>query len=389
MARLCSWCIRAAAIIAATLLLAAPARAGCNPSDIFNDAKDTFTGLQSCVSACATGVGCGAAAFMTSVLGGVAAEGGQGAVDSFCSQAEGVNDVDKIIGYLKSAGGSSLGQVADVLNSAGSVSSVVKCACDTEQGAGSLGSDIGKCVENLLCGLQEDLGMEPCNCTRPGPQVANCAAVDLKKCDAEGSIYEQWHDPACIAPGSISNTNWKCENTGGTMTPWQPTVSCTTTSEGTFVRKLPPSAEGTGCDPVQYCFCPAPMKADWRQVPNPGSEYDRYVFACECPDGTHPAGTMPNGISACLCDNTNQPPIFPPLIAPQGICPPPACPAGQVRLDGTGNCVTPCSDPKQGMAFDGSCCNPAQMTTCGQCCPPDTIPDAKSGTCVPRPQPPK
>ena len=131
------------------------------------------------------------------------------------------------------------------------------------------------------------------------------------------------------------------------------------------------------------------MKAEWLEVPNPGSLDRAYVFACDCPDGTHPGATTPKGISSCLCDNTNQPANF--GFAPYGMCPPPACPAGQTRLGNDPNspCVTPCSDPKQGMAFDGSCCDPAQMNACGQCCPPSAVPDPKSGTCVPRPQPPK
>jgi hypothetical protein len=135
------------------------------------------------------------------------------------------------------------------------------------------------------------------------------------------------------------------------------------------------------------------MNPVWHEVPNPGSGDHRYIFSCDCPYDpkdpdrqTHP-GAVVNGISTCLCNNTNQPANF--GFAPLGMCPPPACPAGQTRLGLDGDCVTPCSDPSQGMAFDGSCCNPAQMSSCGQCCPPSTVPDPKSGTCVPRPQQPK
>jgi hypothetical protein len=53
-----NWRSRAAAVIAMLILLASPARAGCNPSDIFNAAKQTASGLSSCASACSTGVGC-------------------------------------------------------------------------------------------------------------------------------------------------------------------------------------------------------------------------------------------------------------------------------------------------------------------------------------------
>jgi len=383
MARAGGWRTQGAAIIAAMILLASPARAGCNLSDIFNGVKDTFGALGSCSSACADGVGCGAAAFMTSALGGVSADAGQGAVDSFCSQAEGLTDVNKVVGLLNSVGGAG-DQAASVLNSVGSLTSVVKCACETEQGAGSVASDLGACMEDALCWLQDELGLGSCYCTRPPPALANCASIDVEHC-ASKDTYEKWQDPACLASGSIINTNPNGQN-DPYMGPWENTLAITTTPQGTLVQQLPPSAEGTGCEGVKYCFCPAPMKADWQQIPNPDSDVDFYVFACECPDGTHPGATMPNGISSCLCDNTNQPAQFSNVL---GMCPPPACPTGQVRLGGVGDCVTPCADPKQGMAFDGSCCNPAQMNTCGQCCPAGTTPDPKSGSCVPAPQPPK
>ncbi|MCI4679573.1 hypothetical protein K9U39_06680 [Rhodoblastus acidophilus] len=326
---------------------------------------------------------------MTSVLTGVAAAAGQSAVNSFCSQAEGKTDVNKIISILKSAGGSSVDQLAGVLNSVGSITSVVKCACETEQGAGSLGSNIGACMEDALCSLQEALGGGSCYCTRPPPALARCAAVNQK---CEKVMYtEWWRYPECQgigASGSIFNTNPNGQNSGGYMQPWQSTLSVTTTPEGTLVQQLPPTAEGTGCGGVHYCFCPAPMKINWVHVPNPGSDREFYVLACDCPEGTHPGDVMPNGISSCLCDNTNQPAMLSGL-AVHGICPPPACPAGQSRMGGDGPCVTPCADPKQGMAFDGSCCDPKQMSSCGKCCPLDTFPNSQTGSCEPRPQPPK
>ncbi len=384
-----AWWSRGVAIVAAMLLLMSPARAGCNPSDIFDAAKQTVSGLSNCADACSDGAGCAAAAAATGVLTEIAAAAGQGAVNSFCSKVQG--NVTQILAQLQSAGGSKIAQsmlneLANVLSAVGSPAKVMQCACSTEQGAGSLGSDIGQCMEDVLCSLQEAIGLGACDCTRPPPRFANCAAIDLKRCEGK-DFLTRMHDPACVASGSIGHSIPSCQNTGGSMEAWQPTLKCTTTPEGTLIEQLPPSAEGTGCEGVQYCFCPAPMQADWQRVPNPGSGDDRYVFACECPKDTHPGAMMPSGVSSCLCDNTNQPAIF--GFAPFGMCPPPACPTGQVRIGGVGDCVTPCADPSQGMAFDGSCCNPAQMTSCGQCCPPSTVPDPKSGTCVPRPQPPK
>jgi hypothetical protein len=378
-----------AAVIAAMIVMASPARAGCNPSDIFDAAKQSVSGLSDCAGACADGVGCAAAAAATGVLTEVAAAAGQGAVDSFCSKVQGT--ASQILGQLQSAGGSKIGQnvlgeLADVLSAVGSPAKVMQCACATEQGVGALGSDLGDCMEDALCWLQDQLGFGSCDCTRPPPALASCPSIDVKKCKEDHSYSGIWN-PACIPSGSIGYSNPNCKSSGSYMEPWQHTLTCTTTAEGTLVVTLPPTAEGTGCGGAYYCFCPAPMKADWHQVPNPGSGDARYAFSCDCPDGTHPGETMPNGISSCLCDNTNQAAIF--GFAPFGMCPPPACPTGQVRIGGVGDCVTPCADASQGMTFDGSCCNPAQMTSCGQCCQPGTLPDPKSGTCVPRPQPPK
>jgi hypothetical protein len=41
------------------------------------------------------------------------------------------------------------------------------------------------------------------------------------------------------------------------------------------------------------------------------------------------------------------------------------------------------------MTFDGSCCDPAKMTSCGKCCPPGTTPDPTTGSCLPPPPQPK
>ena len=395
MARARSWRTQGAVIFAAMFLLVSPARAGCNPSDIFNAAKQSVSGLSACASACADGVGCAASVAATGVLSEIAAAAGQGVVSSFCSQVQG--NATQILDELKSVGGSSIGQnllndFASALSAVGSPATVVKCACETEQGGASLGSDLGACVEDALCWVQEELGFGSCDCTRPAPTLVNCGSIDVKKCAGEG-LMEKYDDPACLPYDSIGNSTPDCQNSGYSNVKY--TLTCTTTSEGTLVVALPPTAEGTGCGGVFYCFCPAPMNPAWHQIPSaPGSGDDRYGFSCDCPydpknpdHQTHRGATMPNGISSCLCDNTNQPANF--GFAPNGMCPPSTCPAGQTRLGGIGDCVTPCSDPSQGMAFDGSCCNPAQMNSCGQCCPPGTVPDLKSGTCVPRPQQPK
>lgn len=388
MARSGGWRTQAAAIVAAMILLASPARAGCNPSDIFNAAEETVSGLSACASACGNEASCAAALWLTAALTGVRTEGGQDKVNSFCNQAQG--SASQIADKLQAVAGAAVAkQLASKLESVSSVGDIVNCACKTEQGGGSLDADFGQCVEDALCWVQEEIGLGSCDCTRPAPAIANCAAFDAKKCEADRSSSGLYAPPSCIPSGSIGNDNANC--LPKSYQSWKYTVTCTTTSAGTLVADLPPTGEGTGCDGAYYCFCPAPMIPAWHQVSNSDGD-SGYSFSCDCPydpnnpdHQTHPGALMPNGISLCLCDNTNQPANF--GFAPFGMCPPPACPAGQTRLGGVGDCVTPCSDPSQGMAFDGSCCNPAQMTSCGECCPPTTMPDPKSGTCVTRQQP--
>ncbi|TQF34912.1 hypothetical protein UNPF46_27435 [Bradyrhizobium sp. UNPF46] len=379
--------------IAAMILLASPARAGCNPSDIFNATKQSVSGLSDCASACATGAGCAAAAAATGILTEIAASAGQGVVNSFCSQVQG--NAIQILGSLQSAGGSSIGQnlldkFADALTAVGSPATVVQCACQTEQGVGSLGSDLGQCMEDVLCWLQGVLG-DSCDCERPPPAIVSCPSIDVKKCLEDHDYSGVWN-PACIPSAGIVNCNPNWQQCG--YEGYSPSVAKLQTPEGTLAEALPATAEGTGCYGASYCFCPVPMNPTWHQVPNPGGDLPRFMFTCDCPydpndpdHQTHPGALMANGISSCLCNNTNQPANF--GFAPFGMCPPAACPAGQTRLGLNGACVTPCSDPSQGMAFDGSCCSPAQMSSCGQCCPPSTVPDPKSGSCVPRPQQPK
>jgi hypothetical protein len=207
-----NWRSRAAAVIAMLILLASPARAGCNPSDIFNAAKQTASGLSSCASACSTGVGCAVSLWLTGVLSEIAAAGGQDLVNSFCDQAQG--SASQISSKLGSVAGSSiakgvLGEVASKLESVGSAADVASCACKTEQGVGSLGSDIGDCMGDALCWAQEKLGMGACDCTVPPPTYANCAALDIKACAKYGG---DWRHAECVASGNIGSLSPDCQN---------------------------------------------------------------------------------------------------------------------------------------------------------------------------------
>ncbi|MGJ4937740.1 hypothetical protein [Bradyrhizobium sp. HKCCYLRH3083] len=384
------WWIQGVAIMAAVALLGSSASAGCSFEDVANAFCGTLKATSDCKSVCEDDASCAAAVALEIALAGVALEGsdtgkGQGLVDQFCAEAK-VKGKD-IVGALNTIFGNAiakevLGDLSTELAAVGSAAKVVQCACETEQSTNSIGADIGACIQDALCG---GLGIG-CNCSRPPPQMAYCGSVDVKHCQTEGH-FDQMKDPACVPYSSIANCNDKWQKCGyGDNIP---TVERIESAEGTLAVQLPPTQEDTGCDPVISCFCPKPMVPAWHEISNPNSDVHRWLFACDCPyeannpdHQTHPGPILPSGLSQCLCDNTGKPANL--GFAPFGMCPPPACPAGQTRMGLTGACVTPCSDPTQGMAFDGSCCNPAQMTSCGQCCPVGTIPDPNSGTCVPK-----
>jgi hypothetical protein len=380
------WLSRAAAVAAATILLTHPARAGCSLEDLGQAFYGTLKATWTCKSVCEDSQeACAAAAWLAAVLGMVALQGsdtgkGQALVNQFCQQAQGT--AQEVVGIANTVFNNKiseelLGDMSSKLGALAAAAKVVQCACETEQYTNSFGDEVGECIQEGLCSIGIDWG---CKCERPPTQTAQCPSI---RPECIGKLFD---DPACIPAGSIANCNATWQLCGYATYGWS--VAKAESSDGTMGMRLPPTAEGTGCDGAIACFCPKPMEFHWYEIPNPGSGDHRFILACDCPKGTHPGATMPNGISTCLCDNTNKPANMTGF-APFGMCPPPECPAGQTRLGGVGDCVTPCSDPSQGMTFDGSCCNPVQMSTCGTCCPPDTVPDPKSGTCVPRPKPPK
>jgi len=386
----------AAALAAAVAIfvLIHPARAGCSLDDLLNAVANTVesVGSSSCAAACSDGAGCGAAVAVTAVLAGVATDSSQGTVNNFCSAIQniinnvnsGSDNASTVVSALQQATGSSIGQ--DALNELSAAVSAVadplgiaECACGVEQGLGQLGSDFGACLQDFLCAGDALLG-SPCTCTPPPPIVANCQQSNI----GCGSFTDS--DPACL--GGTDNGPTLLAGPGGATIPGYVPVTVSTTSAGTLVTGGGSGSDGQGhCAPVFYCFCPSPMVPTWTfdypWVIDNGWNVDApqfYIFSCDCPSSTHPAPNQATGVTSCLCDNSNQPANFSPENL-FGMCPPPACPSGQVRLSGNGNCVTPCADPSEGMTFDGACCNPAQMTSCGECCPPGTTPDPATGSC--------
>ncbi len=390
------WLPLLAAIIA--LLPISPARAGCSVGDLLSAVANTVQsiGSSSCAAACSSGAGCGAAVAVTAVLAGVATDDSQGAVNSFCTSVSniisqintGSDDANTVVGALQQATNSSIGQdvLNDLASAVGAVADplgIAQCACSVEQGLGQLASDFGACIQDVLCAGDALLG-SPCTCQAPPPILADCAQTNVN-C---GNFNDA--DIACQGGGAGSPTLISGQN-GQTVSGYTG-VTQETNSSGTLVVSNNTGSDGQGhCAQNYYCFCPAPMVASWASdtvlndsVGVPYGTNGWYIFTCTCPSGTHadPSGKTVAGVSACLCNDGNQPANFSPNTF-GGMCPPPACSAGQVRLSGVGNCVTPCSDPSMGMTLTGACCNPAQMTACGMCCPPGTTPDPVSGTCIP------
>mgnify|MGYP007068603027 CR=1 FL=1 len=377
----------AGAIALAVFLFMSPARAACNFTDIGDALKQSVETTLVCQTACKDEASCAFAIWLVAALTGIAAEGGQNLVDNFCAEVPGT--IDQIGSKANTVFGSDLaqkylGDFSSELAAIGAAAAVVKCACGTEKTNVASENSFGACFKDALCAADEFIFGNQCECTPEAPRVAACPAYDPRNCQSVDYI-QKLGDPTCYPAGSIANCNTEWKNSNS-YPDYAPSVQKVETPEGTLALVMP--AKVDQCGAVQSCFCPKPMIPVWHEIGNPGLPGRRYIFSCDCPEGTHPGPLTMTGISACLCDNSNEPAIFSGL-ALHGMCPPPACPEGQVRMTDTGPCITPCSDPSKGMAFDGSCCDPAQMTSCGSCCPADTVPDPKSGSCVPRPKPPK
>ena len=394
-----AWTVGVAVIGAAALLRPTAARADCSLSDIANAISATVGSFTTgaCASACADGVGCGIAGGMAGVLAAIS----QDTAGNFCSQVQtAINDLQNISsdatalqGILGPLGLSSLVSfVGDAASAGVDPLNVAACACSLDQGIGALGNDLGSCVQEALCDVGAIFG-QSCSCSPPPPIVADCAQSNTK-CD-------NWNnsDPACQGGNSQGQPTILQGYDSGSQTiqnisPYAPAQQYQN-SGGTLV-----TVNYGSCGGIAYCYCPKPMVPKWTEdgpqnINNPNNcgvcanHYPWAIFSCDCPDGTYAATDasgaekLVNGIPLCLCNNTNQPANFDPQSF-TGMCPPPACPIGQVRLSGNGSCVTPCSDPSKGMTMDGACCDPNQVTACGQCCPVGYVPDPATGTCLPK-----
>jgi hypothetical protein len=389
----------------ALLALAAPAWGqACTASDLLNGLEGTISGILSdaCATACEDGYGCAAAAGVSLVLSATAADAGQGAVANFCSKLNsivgtGQNDANTVVGVLQQAGLSSAEDaLEDALATLAEPVAVAQCGCDVEEGLDALGSDLGDCLQDVLCSADKALFGESCGCT-PGPAtIADCTQQTAASC--ANYVGDGGSATCTTLPNSIQSEEPNCTNNPADTT--YPPVACVNGPSGTLVSQGGPTNGGSGCLPLSYCFCPKPMVPTWTQnSPSIGTSPTGffYIFSCNCPTGTHLAGAH-NGISVCLCDGTNEAPKNSDKSG--GMCPPPpppTCGKGTTRIDGkcvksctgdqtrvNGKCVTPCSDPTQAMTSDGVCCTPTQVSSCGTCCPAGFAPDALTGSCSPR-----
>jgi hypothetical protein len=370
-------------LLAASAIFLAPATAvaqSCSPNDWWNAIQSAASVITSgaCASACSDGVGCAAAGAIAASLGGVSADASQATVNQFCSAVQtAINDaqnaggdVGTIQSLLSQVGISSqsvTGPILSALNGIGDPLNVAECGCQLENGIGQLGGALLGCLQTAICGLQEDLGWGACGCTPPPPTAANCTPP-----------------PVCISnPGDP-----QCGNViyGNPQTNPPPVNVTQLSNGGTFVLDNVDGWDGHSqtCTPDSYCYCPSPLILKKTPVPYFGD--GTVMYSCACPPNTTASATSGPGAEICICNVTKQvavPPVKSEYNPDGSDCPIPLtgipCPqAGQVRMNG--QCVTPCSNPNEGMTMDGACCDPNQVTACGQCCPPGSTPEP-NGTC--------
>jgi hypothetical protein len=394
---------RIAVTMSAALLAAAAtsapvndARAGgsCSINDILNGLQNT---LQTIASSNCAGVTSDPALWApVGVASGVMA--GISQSQQFCQDVQNVQnqltnvqgDGNSLVSQLNNLGidASFLSSVLDALGSATDALSVVECACGLSNNITQVGGDLGACLADALCDLQNlahqvdpglfgscsgSIVMVPTNCTQNpcqnnGACNPNLGGNVILKCPAgdDGS-------PVTQSPGP----------NGGTI------VSSTL------------GADASGNVSVEACACPAPMTGTWitagnySQWSNIAQDQNCSYFMCECPTGSTLAGNSGASQYLCICQNTGQP-VQPPGATefnPDGIpCPLPLtglpCPKGETNVDG--KCVSACSSNEVLLA-NGTCCAPAQASSCGSCCPSGQVPDT-SGACVTAPklpQPPR
>jgi hypothetical protein len=397
---------RIGALAAMLLLLPVAVRADCTVSDLFNSLDSAVGALLSpaCGAACSTGVGCFAAGAVDVVLEGMSSESegkAQGQINQFCSAVgdaingvnSGTDKANTVAGLVKNVDASAGKSLQQALESAGSdvlsVLGAAQCGCELYQGLGQLGDFLGACIKDALCALDNAIFSEPCQCIAPPPILANCSPSAVPCTD----LRSDPNDPQgkLVVPAACNTTIAWPDQEGSA----KPRITQGPDGSQLVTLDLGSSDASGHCAPKEYCYCPSPMKVTINPVYINGVKQEYGIVLCNCPDGTHAApgytgsnGNQPSGpvasLTYCICNNTGKPMATGPDL-PFGNCPTigtdNGCPQGQISIGS--KCVTPCADPSKGMTADGKCCDPAQISSCGQCCPPGTTPDPKTGGCLP------
>jgi hypothetical protein len=380
-----------AALVAAAALaiLPSPSRAGgsCSIDDILNGLQNT---LQTIASSNCAGVSDDPALWApVGVAAGVMS--GVSQSQQFCQDVQNAQnqltniqgDGNSLVTQLNSLGidASFLASALSALASAADALSVVECACGLANNITQVGGDLGACVQDALCDLQNlahqvdpglfgscsgNIVMVPTNCTQnpcqsDGDCNSNLAGNVILQCPQGDDA-----PPVAQRPGA----------NGGTVL---------SQTEG---------ADASGNVYVEACACPAPMVGTWikagnyAQWPNVTQDPNCSFFMCECPSGSTLASNSGAGQYLCVCNATGQPAqAGPSEYNPDGVpCPLPLtglpCPQGQVNV--SGKCVAACT-ANEVRTPSGTCCNPNQVSMCGVCCPAGMQPDPANGTCQPYP----
>jgi hypothetical protein len=295
--------------------------------------------------------------------------GYQEKINAFYDKLKAWPDAQNAINDLPGANdiGSSSADLTEVL-------SFVSCACAmaTESGPAQITEVAGSCLTAAICWLVTLGGS--CGCPdQPPPVAVDCANFYW---DPKQEIEVNQLEYDYFGTKILGDFGFNVDQSAG---------AC---SSGRM---------------IDYCYCPKPMVLRYGQ---PGGTPG---LVCTCPDNTHRPDKGHRDLAdpviarICLCDSTNE------LVNPDGSCPPPCdcgcknnqiilakdsntcqcecgCPEGQLLVGES--CVTPCADPAEILVANGSCCLPAQVSSCGTCCPLRSKPDAASGSCAYAPPPP-
>jgi hypothetical protein len=364
--------LAAAIFFSAVFLPADRARADCL-SDIVNSIENTASALDSpqCQTAFAE------SSLVTTGLT-AALEADQNLANQICNA---LSDATSLKGLIPQDLQAELGSLSPI--------DMATCACSMYQGIGQLPNEAVSCIQGLICGLSQLVGLgDPCQtCQQPPPLPANCTPP--------AECYNVQNDPSLYQ----TCQNILQYNTEGPNDGYFP-VQEQQEPDGSWIIITGISGSGAlqTCNPGQYCVCPSPMTVVNVREYDPSGNSDWWYATCQCPHGTKPL--KPSGPLAyvCICDSTGLPAVPPDWGQPKtpggnnlnpthSICPVPLtgvpCPvAGQIRVSNN-KCVAPCTKPGEVMTPDGVCCDPNNVAACGQCCGPGLVPNPANGTCMP------